>query len=55
LNEIPLGRRRVRWEHNINMNPQEIGWEGGSDCIDVTQDMDRLLALVNAITKFRVI
>jgi hypothetical protein len=24
-NEIPLGRRRVRWEDNIKMNPQEIG------------------------------
>jgi len=27
----------------------------GSDCIDLTQDMDRWLALVNAIMNFRVI
>jgi len=30
LDEIPLGRRRVRLEDNINMNPQEIGWGGGA-------------------------
>jgi len=27
---------------------------GGSYCIDLTQDMDRWLALANAITNFRI-
>jgi hypothetical protein len=26
----PLGRPRHRWENNIGMDPQEIGWEGVS-------------------------
>jgi len=24
----PLGRPRIRWEDNVNMNLQEAGWEG---------------------------
>jgi hypothetical protein len=24
----PLGRTGLRWEDNIKMDPQELGWEG---------------------------
>jgi len=24
----PLGRPRLRWDDNVKMNPQEVGWEG---------------------------
>jgi hypothetical protein len=30
----PLGRPRLRWEDNIKMDFQEIGW-GGMDWIDL--------------------
>jgi len=30
--ERPLGRPRRRWEDNIKMDLQEVGW-GGMDCI----------------------
>jgi hypothetical protein len=26
--KIPLGRLRCRWEYNIEMDFQEMGWEG---------------------------
>jgi len=32
-----LGRPMHRWEDNINMNLQEVGWKGGMDWIDLTQ------------------
>jgi hypothetical protein len=31
----PLGRPRRRWEKNIEMDLQEVGW-GGMDWIDLT-------------------
>jgi len=49
----PLGRPRIRWEDNIKMDFQKVGW-GGMDWIDVAQDRDRLRALVNAVMKLRV-
>jgi hypothetical protein len=27
----PLGRPRLRWEDNINMDLQEVGWRHGLD------------------------
>jgi hypothetical protein len=27
----PLGRHRLRWEDNIKMDLQEVGWEHGLD------------------------
>jgi hypothetical protein len=33
----PLGRQRRRWEGNIKMDLQEVGWRG-MDWIDVGQD-----------------
>jgi hypothetical protein len=35
----PLGRPRHRWENNIKMALQEVGW--GMDWIDLAQDRDR--------------
>jgi len=44
----PLGRPRHRWEDNINMDLQEVGF-GGMGWIDLAQDRDRWQALVNAV------
>jgi hypothetical protein len=49
----PLGRPRLRWENNIKMEPQEVGY-GGMDWIDVAQDRDRWRALVDAVMNLRV-
>jgi hypothetical protein len=49
----PLGRPRRRWEDNIKMDLQEVGYEG-MDWIDVAQDKDRWRALVNAAMNLRV-
>jgi len=44
----PLGRPRHRWEHNIKMDLEEVGF-GGMDWMDQAQDRDRWWALVNAV------
>jgi hypothetical protein len=49
----PLGRPRRRWEDNIKMDLQEVGW-GGMDWIDMAQDWDRWRALVSAVMYLRV-
>jgi hypothetical protein len=49
----PLGRPRRRWEDNIKMDLQEVGW-GGMDWIDMAQDTDRWRALVSAVMNLRV-
>jgi len=36
----PLGRLRRRWEDNIKMDLQEVGF-GGMDWIELAQDKDR--------------
>ena len=36
----PLGRSRRRWEDNIKMDLQEVGY-GGMDWIELVQDRDR--------------
>jgi hypothetical protein len=48
-----LGRPRRRWEDNIKMDLQEIGWNGVA-WIDMAQDRDRWRALVNAVMNLRV-
>jgi hypothetical protein len=35
----PLGRPRRKWEDNIRMDLQEVGY-GGMDCIGLAQDRD---------------
>jgi len=49
----PLGRTRRRWEDNIKLDLQEVGC-AGMGWIDLTQDMDRWRALVNAVMNLRV-
>ena len=49
----PLGRPRRRWEDNIKMDLQEVGC-GSMDRIELTQDMNRWRALVNAVMNLRV-
>jgi len=44
----PLGKPRHRWEDNIKMDLQEVGF-GGVDWIELAQDRDRWRALVNAV------
>lgn len=46
-----LGRRRFRWDDNIKMTLQWVGW--GIDWIDLVQIRDRWLALVTAVKNFR--
>jgi hypothetical protein len=59
--KIPLGRPRHRWEDNMKMNLQEVGWGaggggggGGVDWIELAQDRDRWWALVNVVMIFQV-
>jgi hypothetical protein len=49
----PLGRPRRRWEDNIKMDLRELGF-GDVDWIRLTQDKDRLRALVNTVMSLRV-
>ena len=44
----PLGRPRRRWEDNIKMVLQEVGY-GSMDWIDLAQDRNRQWTLVNAV------
>jgi hypothetical protein len=44
---LPLGRPRRRWEDNIKIYLQEVGW--GMDWIELAQYRDRWRALVNAV------
>jgi hypothetical protein len=47
----PLGRPRRRWEDNIRMDLQEVGW-GRGDWIQLAQDRDRWRALVSTVRDF---
>jgi hypothetical protein len=47
----PLGRPRLRWEDNIKMDLQEVGW--GVDWIELAQDRGRWRALVNVVMNLR--
>jgi hypothetical protein len=47
-----LGRLRRRWEDNIKIDLQEVGW--GMDWIEMAQDRDRWRAFVNAVMNLRV-
>jgi hypothetical protein len=50
----PLGRPRRRWEDNIKMDFQDVGWRRDMDWIEVTRDRDRWWAVVNAVMNLRV-
>ena len=49
----PLARLRRRWEDNIKMDLQEVGF-GGMDWIELAQDRNRWRVLVNAVMNLRV-
>jgi hypothetical protein len=48
----PRGRPRHRWEDNIKMDLQAVGWD--MDWIELAQDRDRWRAVVNAVMNLRV-
>jgi len=45
--ERPLGRPMHRWEDNIKLDLQQVGW--GMDRIDLAQNWDRRQALVKEV------
>ena len=47
-----LGRLRHRWENNIKMDVQEVGW--GMKWIDLAQDRDKWRAFINTVMNLRV-
>jgi hypothetical protein len=49
-----LGRQRYRWEVNIKMDFQEVGWRG-MNWIELAHDRHRWWALVNTVTKLWVL
>jgi hypothetical protein len=49
----PLGRPRRRWEDNIKMGLQDLGWVG-MNWIELAQDRDRWRAVVSAVMNLRV-
>jgi hypothetical protein len=49
----PLGKPRLRWQDNIKVDLQEVGFEG-VDWINLAEDRDRWRALVNAVMNLRV-
>jgi hypothetical protein len=49
----PLGRPRLRWEDNIKMGLQEVGY-GGVDWIELAQNRDRWRTLVTAVMNIQV-
>jgi hypothetical protein len=50
----PLRRPRRRWEDNIKMDLQKVGWRG-VDWIDLAQDSDRWRALLNAVMNLQIL
>ena len=48
-----LGRPRRRWEDNIKMDLQVVGW-GSMDCIGLALDRDSWRVLVNPVMNLQV-
>jgi hypothetical protein len=46
--ESPLRREKCRWEVNVKMDLQAVGWVG-LDWIDLAEDRDRRQAFVNVV------
>jgi len=49
----PLGRSRHRWEDDIKIDLQDVGY-GGMDWIELAQDRDMWWELVNAVMNLRI-
>ena len=49
----PLGRPRRRWEENIKMYLQEVGY-GVMEWTELAEDRDRWRALVHVVMNLRV-
>jgi hypothetical protein len=49
----PLGRPRHRWEDNIKIDLEEVGWRG-MDWIELAQDRDGWWAVVSVVMNLRV-
>jgi hypothetical protein len=49
----PLGRPRSKWEDNIKMDLEEVGY-GSMDWFQLGQDRDRWQALVIAVMNLRI-
>jgi len=49
----PMGRPRRRWEDNIKMDLQEVGW-GCENWMELAQDRDWWRALVSTVMNIRV-
>jgi hypothetical protein len=49
----PLRRPRRRWEDNIKVEFQEVGFRD-MDWIELAQNRDKWRALVNAVMNFRI-
>ena len=50
----PLGSLSCRWEGNIKMDLQEVGYGGCGDWMALAQDRDRWRALVSTVMNFGV-
>jgi hypothetical protein len=48
----PLGRHRLKWEDNIKMDLQDVGWRG-MNWIGLAQDRDKWRSLVNEVMNLR--
>ena len=49
----PLRRPRRRWEDNIKMDLQKVGY-GGMDCMELAQYRERWRAILNVVMNLRV-
>jgi len=49
----PLGRPKHRWEDNIKMDLQEVGW-GDTDCIALAEDRESCWVLMNSAINLQV-
>ena len=49
----PLGRPRRRWEDNVKIDLQEVGY-GCMDWIKLAQDRESLQTLVNGVMNFQI-
>jgi len=49
----PLGRPRRRWEDNIKMDLQEVGW-GCEDWMELAEDRNRWRAVVSTVMNLEV-